>query len=139
VFYLLMRCLIRRLPLLCFGFLPSPAEGSYLVSYEQHTYIGGHPTSTCNYVARRIFKNPAQDLQFVFVRSCSRDNRFQEQQLSDVRVLARGNVLHIPKQSILGGAPFPGLYWCKYTPDLSRYRSASCGKDGWNFGYRLSP
>ena len=81
-------------------------------------------------MARHLFENSAKHVEFVFVRGCSRDNRFKEHQLLDVRVLAGGNVLYIPKQSIFGRGPFPGVCWCKYTPELSSYRSASCGKNG---------
>ena len=133
-----MRCLVRFLPFLSFGLMSSSSAAYEIISYEQHAYIGGHPTSSCNYVARRLFKKPAKYVDFVFVRGCSRDNRFQEHQLLDVRVLAGGNVLYIPKQSILGGGQSIRQYWCKYTPELSRYRSASCGKNGWSFGSKLS-
>lgn len=101
--------LARFLSLLSFG-LMAPSAASYeIISYKQYAYIGGHPTSSCNYVARRLFENSAKHVEFVFVRGCSRDNRFKEHQLLDVRVLAGGNVLYIPKQSIFGRGSFP---WC---------------------------
>ncbi len=113
------------------------------VSYSQTSYIGGHPTSTCNYIAKRLYPSPEYRKVFVFVRGCGgRGGLPWEQELSGVSVLGRGDVLHVPRQVLIDGRSFPGEYWCKYSPGvqktLSMYRSASCVKAGWSFGARWS-
>lgn len=113
-------------------------------SYSQTSYIGGHPTSTCNYIANRLYSSPERRRVFVFVRGCgSRDGLPWEQELSGVSVLGGGDVLHVPRQVLIDGRTFPGVYWCKYSSGvqktLSVYRSASCVETGWRFGSRWSP
>ena len=108
------------------------------VSYSQASYIGGHPTSTCNYIAKCLYFSPGCRKVFVFVRGCGKLT--WEQELSDVSVLDGGDVLHVPRQVLIDGRSFPGEYWCRYSPGvqkmLSMYRSASCVKAGWSFGAR---
>lgn len=133
-----MRCLTRLLTFLSFGFVSSSAAASSFVSYTQTEYIGGHPTSTCNYIAKRVyFSPPGHPVAFVFVRGCI--GKEWQQELSGVSVLAGGDVLHVPRQVLVDGRSFPGVYWCKDTPELSRYRTASCGKNGWSPGSTSSP
>ena len=113
------------------------------VSYVESPYIGGHPTSTCNYIARRLYVAPKYRQNFVFVRGCGgRGGLPWEQELSGVSVLAGGDVLHVPRQVLIDGRSFPGEYWCKYSPiiqkELPKYRSASCAKTGWSFGGQWS-
>lgn len=109
------------------------------VSYAESRYIGGHPTSTCNYIANRLYFSPTRRRVFSFVRGCAFRMSVWEQELTGVSLVAGGDVLHVPRQVLVDGRSFPGVYWCKYTPELSTYRSASCGKDGWKFGSRWTP
>lgn len=124
--------------------LPVGKASEEKISYSQSTYIGGHPTSTCNYIANRLYFSPERRRAFVFVRGCGgRGGLPWEQELSDVSVLGGGDVLHVPRQVLVDGRTFPGVYWCKYSSGvqktLSMYRSASCVKSGWKFGSMWSP
>ena len=139
----LMRYSTRFLPFLSFGLMASSAAASGFVSYTQSEYIGGHPGSTCNYIAKRDYSAPlGRPVAFVFVRGCGRGMPW-EQELSGVSVLAGGGVLHVPRQVLVDGRSFPGEYWCRYSSvvqkTLSMYRSASCVKTGWSFGTKWSP